>query len=292
MGSYRNLDALENMRALYADAGHLDWFAPTEQAVFSITADTIVDVPGTDRKVPFSWLSTAKVDDTGEGPAVETCLSLDLVNICNVGLDIGGFSTSTTVSAQNPTACNISADGSPGDCPYNPQIANLATDSGGDNAAMAVWSVRRSVPNSGDFATECRNNPGLDSKLLPTPTAAVEIQGWNSPGACALGWFGGSALHVGDLLGNSVRLGEPTVLRIRDHSQPQTIIQAPPSLIDYVRPEEAESPSATIVNFTRAPTDFNTKVDFATTRKDTASTSMTSSYAATLTRKPWTSMSR
>jgi hypothetical protein len=275
---------------LYAQSAYLDWYGRVEQAVISVSGNQI-QLRGI---LPFAEtfyaartrMIAASVTGVGDQAQAQACSSSRIQSSVGPfvwGSAVGRFSTSTDVNPDNPAACGDFADASPGDCPYNPQVATLFAKDARTTFSFPrlarVYTFQRSKPSGNDSSLKCDNDANIDG-FLPRFIGGVEISGFSNPAADNL--RGGSSLHAGDPFGNSVRLGVPTVTRISQHTQPQILIQAPPSLVDYVQPNSADSPTPAIVNFTRAPNNFNAQVDFDTSSSETASTAESTSYTASL----------
>ncbi len=267
--------------ALYAQSAYLDWYGTVEQAVIGVTGQ--LPTTGT-----FSFPVTATISGTGSQAEPSVCAaqagSGDGQFPYAWGLAVGRFSTSTTVNPNNPSACGDFADAAPGDCPYNPQIAMLiASDQKSPFVApvrIPLWAVQASDPAGSNANLKCAND-GSVAGYLPVLTQTDGISAYDKPYVTLL--RAGSLLQAGDAFGNSVRVGEPTVTRISEHTQPQIIIQAPPSLIDFVQPNTQDSSTPAIVNFTRAPNNYQAQFQFGTTSSNTASTQQTHSFTSSTT---------
>ena len=275
--------------ALYARSAYLDWYGTVQQAVIGVTGNNPDVQNNATGYTSFYLPITASVSGTGDQATLSACApEITSAGDGNGpfiwGLAVGRFSTSTTVNPDNPNACGDFADAAPGDCPYNPQIAILvASDQSSPHVAppeIRLYAVRPSVPGGSDANLKCANDQSV-AGYLPALSQVNVISGYDKPYVTLL--RGGGLLQAGDAFGNSVRVGEPTVARVSAHTQPQIIIQAPPSLIDYVQPNDQDSPTPAIVNFTRAPNNYQAQIQFGTSSQDTASTQRTTSYTSSTT---------
>lgn len=277
--------------SVYGHAAYLDWYGPVEQAVIGVTGSGASPKP----YGSFSYPITVSVSGTGDQAKVSFCSAphSSQENVCAPyvwGSAVGRLSTSTTVNSKNPTACSAVDAAAPGDCPYNPQIAMLlAMDSETTNELcfeqaqppqILNYTVQRSEPNGSDDSLKCANDPNV-SGFLPKLFNTTEISDFQPLAATAL--RAGSGLRAGDAFGNSVRVGNPTIARISQHTQPQMVIQTPPSLIDYVLPNALDSTAPAIVNFTRAPGNYNTQIQFQTESSDTSAASQATSHSTSFT---------
>ena len=269
---------------LHGQAARLEWFGSTEQAVFALGTFRVV-LP-TPNRSGEGWPLTVSVSGTGDQASLVACLGerYQYGPGTAFGLSVGTFSTSTEISP--PNACGAFGDDyKPGQCPFNPQIAMFfvtATEFPGYSSPLPIvnhWSVLPSTPGSGSSTSQCYNDPSIQTDYLPSRLGPVVLQDVEKI-SLEKAQYSGSLLSVGDLLGTSVRLGVPTITRISSHTQPQIVIQAPPSLVDYVQPNEQDSQTPAIVNFTRAPGNFNAKINFDTSSTQTASTRETTSFTA------------
>lgn len=86
----------------------------------------------------------------------------------------------------------------------------------------------------------------------------------------------GSAPRAGDSAGRSMQLGEPTVARISNHSQPSVVLGDPPKHVDYIPPTLGANPE--IVNFT-AIRSFSSQFDLAETSTTSSATTTSSSHS-------------
>ena len=275
--------------SLYSQASYLDWYGPVEQAVIGASGDRFHLSGGIPQEVQATsiWFPAAvSVSGTGENAEIAVCSASDSSALASPfawGSAVGRFSTSTTVNPNNPSACNDFDSAEPGDCPYNPQIAMLlANDAGNHPSSVGVWvylyTVQQSAP--GVSGLECSNDSNVKG-FLPNVVESVYIDGFSPMPVASL--RAGSQLRAGDAFGDSVRVGVPSVARISSHTQPQIVVQAPPSLVDYVQPVSADSATPAIVNFTRAPNNYNAQVQFETSSEDTASTRHAHSFSASFT---------
>lgn len=277
--------------SLYAQAAYLDWYGTTEQAVIGLTA----------AQAPFaSWWWPVVVSVTGSGQSAEvTACAGGETGVTSGfpfawGLAVGRFSTSETVNPANPGACDDFDSANPGDCPYNPQIAmlvqqdyqNSANTNGTGNPSIQLYSVVASEPNGSDTSRKCTNDPNVQG-YLPLADQNDSLTGGYGPFALPPASLrAGNLLGPGDAFGNSVRLGPPTIVRVNAHSEPQLIIQAPPSHIDYVEPDQTNDDTGgepTIFNFTSAPNYYQTQIQFDTESDATASTRETRSISSSTT---------
>lgn len=87
----------------------------------------------------------------------------------------------------------------------------------------------------------------------------------------------GSLLRTGDMQGRSLRLGQPSVLRVTTHLQPRVVLSAPPMMIDYIQPEG----SATFeeYNMSGNPTDFYATYALTSDESTQISSELTTSYS-------------
>jgi hypothetical protein len=272
--------------SLYAQSAYLDWYGAVEQAVLGVTGGSKA-IGGLESAGDTFWFPiTVSVKGTGNQAQISACTAAtkaDLNYHVAWGVAAGRFSTSTTVNPKNPSACNDFADAAPGDCPYNPQIAMLvakdqANGGGSGDPSIRLYTVRASDP--GGSGPKCANDQSVEG-FLPIAGSTVGIGSYHSVPVATL--RGGNQLHTGDAFGDSMRVGSPTLTPITPHTQPQIVIQAPPSLVDYIQPNSADSPSPAIVNFTRAPNNYQAQVEFDTTSSDTASTQKIHSFSASFT---------
>ncbi len=268
---------------LFAQAARLDWFGVTEQAVFSIS--NYYDSGAA--KIGDNYPLTVTISGAGEQASMIPCLGQKYYLITPYfafGSAVGNFSTSAEIDP--PASCGAFGDDyAPGQCPFNPQIAlflSAATDITGSSLEprIRLWNVRPSQPGSSTPALKCFNDESIESPYMSETYRNTVLGGNVEKMSVARARYGGSRLSVGDVLGNSTRVGEPTITRISNHTQPQFVIQAPPSLVDYVQPNEQDSTTPAIVNFTRAPGNFNAVVNFETTSEETASTREKTSYTS------------
>jgi len=258
---------------LHSQATYLDWYGEVEQAVIAVSGVEYFEDLDKHNNVSSGshWRPLiVTVSGTGEGAQAQVCgdtsdhhdhgdTSAPLV----WGLAVGRFSTSTTVDPDNPSACADFANAAPGECPYNPQIAMLVAGNTG-NTKKATSLRLYNVQSSQQCAFE------------PQFAKTIEISGYSPNNISNL--RGGNQLLAGDAFGNSVRVGAPFVTRIGAHTSPQIVIQAPPSLVDYVRPTTSSSEEPAIVNFSRAPGQFNAEFVFSSAATNSASTSRTTSH--------------
>ena len=268
--------------SLYARAAYLDWYGTVQQAVIGLSGL----YPGL---VTFWYPITVSVSGSGDAAFATECdgkSTQDGTGDYAWGLAVGRFSTSTTINPDNSKACGDFASASPGDCPYNPQIAMLlAKDNqnggGTGDPSIDLYSVVASDPFGSDNSRKCANDASVRGYLPLKGRVNNLTSGYHSVPPLTL--RGGSLVSAGDAFGNSVRLGPPTVVRVSEHSEPQLVIQAPPSLIDYVQPDEQDFPAPAIVNFTRAPNNYQAQIQFDTGSQDTASTRETGSFSSSIT---------
>jgi len=268
---------------LYAQAAYLDWYGATQQAVI-----------GFGGSLPYSgsfWIPiTVAVAGTGNGARASACAGPLSDNRSSYpypwGLAVGRFSDSTTINPANTSACRNFPGASPGDCPYNLQIGMLVAQDnenggGSGNPSIQLYSVVESDPFGSDASMKCSNDASVRGYLPLAGRSNNLTSGFHSVPTWML--RGGSLLTSGDAFGNSVRLGPPTVVRVSEHSEPQLVIQAPPSLVDYLQPNEHDSSIPAIVNFTRAPNNYQAQIRFDTGSQDTASTRQTRSVSSSTT---------
>jgi len=273
--------------ALYAQAAYLDWYGTTEQAILGLSA----------AEPPYAswwWPVIVSVNGSGEGAEVAACSGGEMGVTDGLpyawGLAVGRFSTDSTVNPANPDACSDFASANPGDCPYNPQIAMMVqrdyrNGGGTGDPALYLYNVIASNPDSSDSRFKCRNDAGVQG-YKPLANQNDVLTGEYGPFAVLHESLrGGNLLMAGDPFGNSVRLGPPTVARVSEHSAPQLVIGAPPSLVDFVKPDKQDYDPGTpaIVNFTRAPDSFQAQIQFSTSDEDTASTRETRSISSSTT---------
>jgi hypothetical protein len=279
-------DRQTTTQLLYGQAARLDWFGVTEQAVFAI-GNTFDNSAG--RKTGSNWPLTVSVSATGNQTSLVACLGPSFQvtpPMSSFGSAVGTFSTSAEIDP--PTACGtFSEDYEPGQCPFNPQIALLIatttdfTSGLPADSFLPLWNVRPSKPGGSTTTLQCNNDPSIQTNYMTERYIFTRPdRGVVQPMTVAKARYAGNRLAVGDLLGASTRLGDPTITRISNHTQPQIIIQTPPSLVDYVQPNGQDSETPAIVNFTRAPGNFNAKVNFDTSSMQTASTRETTSFTA------------
>jgi len=275
--------------ALYSQSAYLDWYGTVEQAAIGVSGIRFLgpdnvneDAAAESGRFPI----IVSVNGSGDEATISACsaptLADDEVAPFAWGLAVGRFSTSTTINPDNPDACSDFAQAAPGDCPYNPQIAMIALKDLGnrnsDRPDVNLYAVQPSEPGTGGL--ECANDTSV-SGFLPKAFKSPNIDGFSPMNVTSL--RAGSVLRAGDAFGNSVRVGSPKITRIGQHSQPQMVIQTPPSLIDYVLPSTEDSSSEAIVNFTRAPDFFYTEIQFETESSNTSATTQTTSHSSSFT---------
>jgi len=269
--------------SLYAQAAYLDWYGTVQQAVIGVSGL----YPGFQT---FWYPTTVSVSGTGDAAFATECdgetTTDGTYGRYAWGLAVGRFSTSTTVNPDNSGACGDFASANPGDCPYNPQIGMLVAQDnqnggGSGNPLIQLYSAVASDPGGSDNSRKCANDANIPGYVPLAGRTNDLTSGYHSVPPVEL--RAGSLVSPGDAYGNSVRLGQPTITRVDDHSGPQLIIQAPPSHIDYVQPEDSDSAAPAIVNFTRAPRNYQTKIQFASGSDDTASTRETRSISSSTT---------
>lgn len=267
---------------LFAQAARLDWFGKQEQAV--IVMGGAIPVQNSAQQTVRAVIAGSV---TGSGDSADLSLCFDLDNTSSdrflrtYGATVGRFSTSTTVDDNG--ACLDFAGAEPGACPYNPQIALLLGKEGanpnfpGNQRQFNLYSVRASDP--GGSGPKCGNDPNVSGFLAQRASTAPAFANLNP----VIDWRqlagGGNLLDAGDAFGRSVRVGVPFVTRISQHTQPEIVIQAPPSLIDYVQPNSSDSLTPAIVNFTRAPSSYQATIDFDTSSQDSSSSQSSQSYS-------------
>jgi hypothetical protein len=276
---------------VFAQAAYLDWYGTTEQAVIGSVVSrggyNIQDVtfPGLSEWTP----TVVSVSGSGETAEVVACNAVRASDTEAYpyawGIAAGRFTTYTTVADDNSTACSDFSVAEPGDCPYNPQIAMLLAHDSENNKGnfpprVSLYSVQASQPGGSDDDLKCANDHSLQG-FLPVKYGDYDLESFNAMPPATL--RAGSQLRAGDAFGDSVRLGNPTITRLHDHTVPQFIIQVPPSLIDYVQPLSNDSKTPAIVNFTRVPDFYNTTIVFTSGDTEAASTQATRSITSSTT---------
>jgi hypothetical protein len=266
--------------ALFAQAARLDWLGAAEQAVITIgggagyffASNGTLDILSPSYIVPVTVSVSA--DDAGD-LAMEVCASPDRSENTPGGSEgetgtrylwgaaVGRFTT--TEPAAGDTVC--SDPDAAGVCPFDLQLATYGAEFDGFTGTgneMKLWAFEPSNP-SGSSSQKCANAPNLRTPFLPVFKRRASVSSLK----LARGWDkAGSMLQVGDPLGNSMRLGQPTVVRVSGQAQPIAIIQAPPTHIDYVVPVDDDEPH--LLNLSAAPEDFNTSYQDATSSSEGA----------------------
>jgi hypothetical protein len=276
---------------LYAQAAPLDWYGTTEQGVIvvgGIREGKFNDSTGAFDPEAFDIPMTVAVGKNGDQTILTACEGpTDTQDSSDpegtppptvLGMAVGRFATSTTVAMitdsdtqQQVSACGDFKDAKPGDCPYNPWLAIFKGPQSGGGGGAQIRFISFSGTGS------CGNSPTGTVQYFPAFHSASSMDNWDP--VVSLATRAGSLLRSGDVAGLSTRVGTPEITRVTGHTQPQLVTQAPPALIDYILPSAADSTTDAIVNFTRAPTTFNTQIDFSTTSMTTASTQATASYS-------------
>lgn len=266
--------------ALFAQAARLDWQGADEQAVITIgggagyffgSNDTLGTVSPS-YIVPVTVNVSA--DDAGD-LVMEVCASPDRSE-STPGGDEGEAGTrylwgaavgrfTTTEPAAGDTACSDPDEG--GVCPFDLQLATYGAEFDGFTGTgneMKLWAFEPSNP-AGSSSQKCANAPDLGTPFLPVSKHKASVssiklgKGWDKAG---------SMLQVGDLRGNSMRLGQPTVVRVSGQAQPIAMLQAPPTHIDYAVPVGDDEPH--LLNLSAAPEDFDTSYQDATSSSEGA----------------------
>ena len=78
--------------------------------------------------------------------------------------------------------------------------------------------------------------------------------------------------------GRSARLGPPSIVRVSSHSQPSIILGAPAMHVDYILPDESTASEWQVVNFTAAPSLYNSSYTMSQTTSNQSSDTNTTSY--------------
>jgi len=255
------------VRGLYATSSRLDWFnSSRDQVVVAMGGETgNTSAPYRSRLAILSIDSALQMTTT-LGPAVDKSAA-DGKPILR-GLAVGLFT-----DLQNPTAASD----------FNPQIAMLTlgtpTYMGGSSNAECY---RINGAGNGLYVYSIGIENGAFSFHTPyeyTPQLGFDATSkYDSCGGRILGWnTAGSLLRAADLRGRSVRIGEPSVLRVSSQTQPFIALGAPPSHVDYVRPAEGSN-QPVIVNFSVLPDTYVAKLDADAEGSNQSSNNQTTSY--------------
>lgn len=87
---------------------------------------------------------------------------------------------------------------------------------------------------------------------------------------------GAPLIRAGDIEGRSLRLGAPEIVRIEDHGQPNLIVKAPPTHIDFIAPSEGGAPE--VINVS-AVEGYESSIAVSGTSSEGASQQSTTSYS-------------
>ncbi len=274
---------------LYAGAAQLDWMGGPEQAVVAVGGGAGVfnsSSSGLETVNPsyiFPMSISVGQDENGD-PVLEVCSAPDRSESTPSGDEgekgtrilwgaaLGRFTS--TDPPQNSTVCSDPTAADP--CPYAPQVATFGAEIGGFTGSgneLKLWTFQPSSPG-GSSSDACQNDPSLATAFLPIGTTGRSVNFDKLEGF----WDkAGSMVQVGDLYGNSMRVGNPDIVRVTSHTQPIAIIEAPPTHIDYALPSGAQT--ADLINLSAAPQQFFTGYQDATSTSEGATHQTTSSWS-------------
>lgn len=165
----------------------------------------------------------------------------------------------------------------------NPQIAILTmstpTYEGGTGSAQC-WEVNGQGNGLYVYSVDVSSGTyglTLESSHVPNLGFDAATRYDNCSGR-VMGWnMAGSLLRAGDLQGRSVRIGEPSVVRVSSQTQPFIALGSPPTHVDYIKPGEG-SAVPLVINMSALPDTYVSQFSAETDGSNQSSNTQTTSY--------------
>ena len=253
-GSATGLSAENSAWNLFAETTRFDWFGDSDDAVIGMNfAGNFPSFNCFD-----SGFNIYVV--TWDGNANQLKAVLNSISNPNTdfrvlyGMAVGRFTTANSEASD-----------------YNPSVAIIFSDAAGPGFTC------HPPPSS----------PALQFYSVdPETFVLTQAYSTTATGWLNLAWAGlqfepqpigrsGGYLHAGDLQGRSTLVGPPFVLRISQHTQPQLVVGAPPTMVDFV---ETPGDSAQLVNFSGLPNTFFTVFELSASSTISSETQKTTGY--------------
>ena len=161
---------------------------------------------------------------------------------------------------------------------YNPQIAVLTQKPSDNDAQVLIYDI-----DCSDNDASCSQDPYDPEYTVGDNTDNYTLEDWQPIGSADHDRqaFLGSYLRDGDLQGRSIRVGNPAITRVANHSQPDVVLGMPPMHVDYVLIDGQSDPSqTTVVNISGLPSSFVAAYAFEETQSSQSSSLATTSYTS------------
>ena len=264
LGQVQIFQIANGVQALYATNARLNWFGDShDQVVIAVGGQSgNVDAPYY-QALAILTLDSALQMTVHHGPSISSSDS-DGRPLLR-GLAVGLFTDLSDESSSQAA--------------FNPQVAILSM--GTPTSTTACYRAINKGGNRVRIFTVDANDPNYTMTEVSSIQPNFEFDAatrWDDCFGHSMGWHtGGSLLRAGDLQGRSVRLSEPSVVRVTSHTQPFITLGAPPTHVDYVKPAEGSS-SPLIVNFSALPATYVAKLDAEADGTNQSSNTQTTSY--------------